>query len=109
MSTEQTSELKKDQTSVIMHVDDAAFFVQDQTSSETSGVMDAAIAAMKNDEGYLWGWFCNLKMSAVDAGATQEVAREAACRFISTLTNGEVKMEDSPMYQKYELTNATEG
>ncbi len=34
------------------------------------------------DEDYAYGWFCNLKMSYVDAGVSQEKARDSALSFM---------------------------
>lgn len=47
--------------------------------------MDVVTRAVQLDDDYRWGWWCNLVMSAIDAGASREVAENAAERFMGVL------------------------
>jgi hypothetical protein len=47
--------------------------------------MNRLTAAIKADDGYAWGWFCNLVMAFVDEGGDRVVAEKGAARFMSWL------------------------
>jgi hypothetical protein len=38
--------------------------------------------AMSDDEGYAWGWHCNLAMAFIDTGASHRYGNEAAAVFM---------------------------
>ena len=40
-------------------------------------------SAIRDDDGYAWGWHCNIAMAFADEGATHEQANKAAARFMS--------------------------
>ena len=40
-------------------------------------------SAIRDDDGYAWGWHCNISMAFADEGATHEHANKAAARFMS--------------------------
>jgi hypothetical protein len=47
--------------------------------------MNRLTAAIKADDGYAWGWFCNLVMAFVDEGGDRVVAEKGVARFMSWL------------------------
>jgi hypothetical protein len=44
--------------------------------------MDVIREAIKTDDVYAWGWFCNIAMAAKDEGAPMPQARKTATRLM---------------------------
>lgn len=53
------------------------------------------------DDDYAWTWFCNLKMSVVDSGGSQQVARDSAVKFMRILFGRD--MTQHPIYKQNEV------
>lgn len=51
-------------------------------NNPVAAAMSTLSATLKVDQGYLWSWFCNLKMSGVDAGCSRTAAAHAADNFL---------------------------
>ena len=43
---------------------------------------DALAHRIRSDEGYAWGWHCNIAMASVDEGMDRDAANRAAARFM---------------------------
>lgn len=63
---------------------------------QLSDAMAVLVDNIVKDESYRWSWWCNLVMSAIDAGASREVAEGAAEHFLSNLSRGRVRMDKDP-------------
>ncbi len=67
---------------------------------QLSDAMAVLVDNIVKDESYSWSWWCNLVMSAIDAGASREVAEGAAEHFLSNLSHGRVRMDKDPFLAK---------
>ena len=63
---------------------------------ELTTAIAVVIDRLINDSEYRWGWWCNLVMTSIDAGASREIAEKGAINFLGALTGGVLRMWEDP-------------